>query len=102
METSELLDLRTAIVLESSIDPDQAAELKEKYERMAEEAIKRLRLDPNQLADAQIGLILMCASMKLHAGLTQDYDFELRQAYEYAYQRGDDTLAEQVSSLRLQ
>lgn len=102
IETPELLDLRTAIVLEYAIDNERAIELKIRYEELAEEEINRLRLNPDQLADVQIGLILMCASMKLHAGQIDGYDSELDQAQAYAYLRKDDQLVGQIDDIRLQ
>lgn len=102
VETPQLLNLRTAIVLEYSIDRKRAIQLKIAYEILAEEIIDDLETSPTERADAQIGLILMCASMKLYAGLMEDYDFELEQAGEYAYNKGDNTLIDQIESLIIQ
>lgn len=105
IESAELLDLRTAIVLEYSIDQERAAELKAIYQVEAGKIIDNLGPDPRRHSEAQIGIGLMCASMKLRAGLIMGYNYELVDVLEqvdqhtYAYTRGDDTLIEQIESM---
>lgn len=102
VESSELRDLRVAISLGYSTNREQAIELKAMYLDAAQAIIDHLKLDPNQRTDAQIGLILMCASMKYHPDMTDEYNSELDQAYECAWHSGDNELAEQIDSMRIQ
>lgn len=99
-ETPEMAELRMAIVQEYAIDVRHAAELKTRYQIMAEELADQFQGE--QYAQAQIAVMLACASMKRIAGLMNAYALDLLEAESYAGEMGFDGLAEQINQLRAQ